>query len=131
MFLCATIELLADGRIFLNVFPTQRPRQSENVAVDKLQKIAVDYMDKIGFGEQPFLVYKHDDASHPHIHIVTTNMKADSTRIDMHNIGKNLSEKVRKEIEIEYQLFRAEGRGMEQQVLPVNIDIAAYGEKTN
>jgi len=74
--------------------------QSENIAVDKLQKIAVDYMDKIGFGEQPFLAYKHDDANHPHIHIVTTNMKTDSTRIDMHNIGKNLSEKARKEIEI-------------------------------
>ncbi|WP_316846846.1 relaxase/mobilization nuclease domain-containing protein [Pedobacter psychrodurus] len=103
--------------------------QSEVLPVETLQKIAVDYMDKIGFGDQPFLAYKHEDASHPHIHIVTTNMKADSTRIDMHNIGKTLSEKARKEIEIEYRLLKAEGRGMEQLILPANIEIAAYGEK--
>jgi hypothetical protein len=103
--------------------------RSEVLTVEMLQKIAVDYMNKIGFGDQPFLAYKHDDASHPHIHIVTTNMKDDSTRLDMHNIGKTLSEKARKEIELEYQLVKAEGRGVEQPILPANIEMAAYGEK--
>jgi hypothetical protein len=103
--------------------------RSEILSVETLQKIAVDYMDKIGFGDQPFLAYKHDDASHPHIHIVTTNIRADSTRIDMHNIGKLQSENARKEIELEYHLLKAEGRGTEQPILPANIEIAAYGEK--
>jgi len=103
--------------------------QSENLSAEKMQHIAVDYMDRIGFGDQPFLAYKHDDANHPHIHIVTTNIRADSTRIDMHNIGRIQSEKARTEIELEYHLLKAEGRGTEQPILPANIEPAAYGEK--
>src|SRR2546423_11997245 len=46
-------------------------------AADKLDKeglgkIATRYMDEIGFGSQPYLVYQHFDAGHKHIHIVTT-----------------------------------------------------------
>ncbi|WP_316795205.1 relaxase/mobilization nuclease domain-containing protein [Pedobacter agri] len=109
--------------IMLNFDPT------EILAIEKLQMIAIDYMNGIGFDDQPFLVYKHDDANHPHVHIVTTNVKADSTRIDLHNIGKELSEKTRKELEIKYNLVKAEGRGKVQQIVPVNIDMAIYGEK--
>lgn len=65
---------------------------AEILPTEKLQMIAIDYMNGIGFDEQPFLVYKHEDANHPHIHIVTTNIKADSTRINLHNIGKVFSE---------------------------------------
>ena len=50
-------------------------------------------MNKIGFVEQPFLVYKHEDAGHPHIHIVSTTIKGDGSRINTHNIGRNQSEK--------------------------------------
>ena len=31
-------------------------------------------MEQIGFGDQPYLVYQHNDAGHPHIHIVTTRI---------------------------------------------------------
>jgi uncharacterized protein YijF (DUF1287 family) len=53
-------------------------------------------MEKIGFGEQPYLIYKHEDAGHPHIHIVSTTIKADGSRINTHNIGRNQSEKQEK-----------------------------------
>ncbi|WP_025146612.1 relaxase/mobilization nuclease domain-containing protein [Pedobacter jeongneungensis] len=102
---------------------------SEILSTEKLQMIAVDYMTGIGFGEQPFLVYEHQDANHPHMHIVTTNIKADSTRIDLHNIGKVLSEKVRKDIEVRYKLIKADGHSKEQHIVPVNIDMVIYGEK--
>lgn len=102
---------------------------SELLPVEKLQMIAVDYMQGIGFDDQPFLVYKHEDANHPHMHIVTTNVKADSTRIDLHNIGKEISEKTRKDLEVKYNLIKAEGRSKEQQIVPVSIDMAIYGEK--
>jgi hypothetical protein len=102
---------------------------SEKLEVEKLQSIATSYMDRIGFGEQPFLVYRHIDASHPHIHIVTTNVKSDASRMDIHNIGMTLSETARKEIEVEYKLIKAEGRGREKQIVPVNISAIGYGEK--
>src|SRR5438045_1937295 len=41
---------------------------SEKLSDSKLIEIANEYMNRIGFGEQPFLVYKHEDAGHPHIH---------------------------------------------------------------
>jgi hypothetical protein len=76
-------------------------------------------MERIGFGNQPYVVYRHDDASHPHIHIVTTNIQSDGSRISLHNIGKNQSEKARKEIEIEFGLIKAESS---KQTNNLNID---------
>ncbi len=103
--------------------------RSDNVDVAVFQSIATAYMERIGFSDQPFLVYQHRDVSHPHIHIVSTNVRSDATRMDLHNIGKTLSETARKEIEIEFGLIKAEGRGREQVILPVNISAADYGTK--
>lgn len=50
---------------------------SEKLNPQKLLLIANEYMNRIGFAEQPFLVYKHVDAGHPHIHIVSTTIQAD------------------------------------------------------
>lgn len=85
---------------------------SENFSKEKLVQIAEAYMKGIGFGEQPFLVYQHLDAGHPHLHIVTTNIKENGKRIDTYNIGRNQSQKARKEIEIAYGLMKAEGKNI-------------------
>ncbi|OXG03662.1 relaxase/mobilization nuclease-like protein [Flavobacterium araucananum] len=82
---------------------------SENYSKEKLMAIADLYMEKIGFGEQPYLVYQHYDSGHPHIHIVSINVERDGTRIDMQNIGKNRSEPARKEIEERFGLVKAQG----------------------
>lgn len=86
---------------------------SEKLNQDTLTGIASTYMDKIGFGNQPYLVYQHFDAAHPHIHIVTTNIQRDGKRIELYNIGKNQSEKARKEIEEDFKLVKASGRKQE------------------
>lgn len=83
---------------------------AEKLTDETLQQIAVTYMEKIGFGDQPFLAYRHNDAGHDHIHLVTTNIQASGERIDLHNIGAIQSEKARKEIEIEYYLVKAESK---------------------
>jgi Relaxase/Mobilisation nuclease domain len=103
---------------------------SEKLPENKLLQIASDYMEKIGFGQQPYLIYKHEDAGHPHIHIVSTTIKADGSRINTHNIGRNQSEKARKEIEQLYGLVKAE---RQQQLLkpgikPVDAEKAIYGK---
>jgi len=103
---------------------------SEKIANEKLLRIAELYMNKIGFGEQPFIVYKHEDAGHPHIHIVSTTIKADGSRINTHNIGRNQSEKARKEIEQQYELIKAERQQqlMKPGIKPVNVEKAIYGK---
>jgi hypothetical protein len=103
---------------------------SEKIADDKLLRIAELYMNKVGFGEQPFLVYKHEDAGHPHIHILSTTIKADGSRINTHNIGRNQSEKARKEIEQQYGLIKAERQQqlMKPAIKPVDAQKAVYGK---
>lgn len=104
--------------------------REDKVDVAAFQQIAGIYMDKIGFGEQPYLVYQHQDVSHPHLHIVTTNIKTDGKRIDIHNIGKTLSETARKEIETEFKLIKAEGRNKSEalNINLINIQNIIYGK---
>jgi Relaxase/Mobilisation nuclease domain len=103
---------------------------SEKLGENKLLQIASHYMEKIGFGNQPYLVYKHEDAGHPHIHIVSTTIKDDGSRINTHNIGRNQSEKARKEIEQLYGLVKAERQQqlMKPGIKPVNVEKAIYGK---
>lgn len=103
---------------------------SEKLKEDKLLKIASDYMLKIGFAEQPYLVYKHEDAGHPHIHIVSTTIRANGSRINTHNIGRNQSEKARKEIEQQYGLVKAERQTQLRNsgIKPVDLEKVVYGK---
>jgi hypothetical protein len=102
---------------------------SEKLTDEKLKVIACDYMERIGFGNQPFLVYRHQDAAHPHIHIITTNVQNDGKRIDIHNIGRNQSERARKEIEMFYGLVQAESRNAARQsIRSADIEKAVYGK---
>src|SRR5690606_4656639 len=81
---------------------------SEDLSDEKMKAIAAAYLDKIGFGNQPYLVYRHHDSGHPHMHLVTTNIQQDGKRISLHNIGKLKSEPARKELESIFNLMRAE-----------------------
>jgi len=91
----------ASLHISLNFHP------SEALDREKLVQIATVYMDKIGFGAQPYLVYEHRDAGHPHLHIVTTTIQEDGRRIVTQNIGRNQSQKARHEIEEAFGLIPA------------------------
>ena len=104
---------------------------SEKLGRKKLMEIAETYLGKIGFGGQPYLVYEHRDAGHPHIHIATTNIRSDGTRIDLNNIGRNQSESARKEIEIEFGLVRAESKKQQQQLMDIigmKLEKLTYGK---
>lgn len=102
---------------------------SEKHSEERLREITDTYLQKIGFAKQPYLLYQHHDSGHPHVHIVTTNIKADGKRIELHNLGKNQSEKARKEIEIAFGLVKAEDRKQQQawELKPVNVQKVQYG----
>lgn len=102
----------------------------EKLGKDILCQIARSYMNKIGFEEQPYLVYEHHDAAHPHIHILTTNITKEGKRIVLYNIGRNQSEKARKEIEMEFNLVKAAGRkeAHDNFLRPVDLKQLDYGK---
>jgi len=97
---------------------------NERLSGEQLKDISDTYMQKIGFGKQPYLVYQHMDAGHPHIHIVSVKVRADGSRIDTQNIGRNQSEKARKEIEVAFGLVKAEDMKKKQYELK-----SAYTQK--
>jgi hypothetical protein len=111
--------------ISLNFDPSET-----GISKEKLMHIANAYMDKIGFGDQPYLVYQHNDSGHPHIHIVSIKVKADGKRIDMQNIGKNQSETARKEIESIFGMVKAEAvqKSKNHEILSIPTGKIQYGK---
>lgn len=80
----------------------------ENLSPELLKEITEAYLKKIGFSEQPYLLYQHLDAGHPHVHVVTTTLKPDGSTILMHDVRTKVSPKARREIEIAFGLRRAD-----------------------
>jgi hypothetical protein len=93
--------------VSLNFSPT------ETLSKEKLLNIGNDYMERLGFGDQPYLIYHHLDAGHPHVHIVSSTIRENGTRINTHNIGRNQSEIARKAVEEKYGLVKA-GNGIDK-----------------
>lgn len=103
---------------------------SEKLDNGKIQQIAMAYMEKIGFGDQPYLVYRHDDVAHQHIHIATTSIQRDGKAINLNYIGQDKSEPARKSIEKEFNLVVAENKTYKQQpgIKPADAEKALYGQ---
>lgn len=103
---------------------------SESFSHEKLQAIADSYMDKIGFSNQPYLVYEHTDAGHPHIHIVSVKVDDQGNRMKTNNIGRNESTQARLQIEKDFGLIPAEGRNAEQvyELGAVKAKVVEYGK---
>ncbi|HEV7381997.1 MAG TPA: relaxase/mobilization nuclease domain-containing protein, partial [Dyadobacter sp.] len=47
----------------------------------KLKAIAVAYLRLIGLKYHPYLLYRHLDAGHPHVHLITTCIRSDGFRL--------------------------------------------------
>ena len=79
-----------------------------NDRLDKgiLIKIANEYMQGIGLGGQPYLVYQHYDAAHPHIHIVSTNIANGGKRIQVYDREFKKSNSVIYQLESTYGLIK-------------------------
>ncbi|WP_215222707.1 relaxase/mobilization nuclease domain-containing protein [Echinicola shivajiensis] len=108
--------------VSLNFSPKDQLNDSEK------RFIAQEYMNRIGFGSQPYLAYEHMDAAHPHLHIVSTNITREGKRIETHNLGKEQSEKARKELEKELGLVVAEQQ-KEQVLIMQPLERLHYGKK--
>ncbi|MBE9487922.1 MAG: relaxase/mobilization nuclease domain-containing protein [Bacteroidetes bacterium] len=83
------------------------PHPNDVLSNEQLTSIAQEYMEKMGYGNQPYIVYKHEDISRHHIHIVSTNIDETGKKIsDSNNFYK--SKKITRELEEKYGLYSAE-----------------------
>ena len=80
----------------------------EDVLTDiELQNIARDYLERLGFGNQPYLVFKHEDIDRHHPHIVTINVDENGETAQPDFLHRR-SDRIRRELEQKYGLHPAE-----------------------
>lgn len=52
---------------------------------EKMAQIAVEYMEKMGYGNTQFLMVRHTDREHPHLHLILNRVDFDGKRISDRN----------------------------------------------
>jgi predicted RNA binding protein YcfA (HicA-like mRNA interferase family) len=92
----------------------------DRLTPQQLRKISQAYMDHIGLGEQPFLVYQHLDTLHPHLHLVAVTVKADGSGNSVFHAREAAAKNTLKQIEKDYHLTASVGR----EILPANLESA-------
>ena len=58
------------------------PHPDDVLTDTELQEIAREYLDRLGYGNQPYMVYKHEDIDRHHLHIVTINVDESGRRLN-------------------------------------------------
>lgn len=82
------------------------PDPKDKVSDSSFKHIAQDYMQQMGYGEQPFVVFKHTDIDRTHIHIVSVCVDAEGRKIS-DKFEKRRSMDVCRELEKRYNLITA------------------------
>jgi hypothetical protein len=93
------------------------PDPKDVLSDEHLSDIAQEYMRKMGYGDQPFIVYKHEDIERKHIHIVSLRVDENGKKID-HNFEHRRSMDVCRELEQKYGLVPADQK-KRQEGLPL------------
>jgi hypothetical protein len=70
----------------------------------RMAMIGDRYMERMGFEDQPYIIYRHYDAGHPHLHIVATSIQADGSKIHLQPRSLRESLAICKELESEFSL---------------------------
>ena len=83
------------------------PHPEDELTDTELQDIAREYLEKLGFGNQPYLVFKHEDIDRHHLHIVTVNVDENGKRLNRDFLYRR-SDRIRRELEQKYGLHPAE-----------------------
>lgn len=77
--------------------------QDEQLSNDQFQELGEKYLNKMGFGNSQYLIYRHTDQEHPHIHLLANRIDMNGDVVsDKWNYKK--SEKVVRQLEKEYGL---------------------------
>ena len=58
------------------------PHPDEKLSDETLTQIAKEYMETLGYGKQPYIVFKHNDIAREHIHIVSLRVDGEGKKIN-------------------------------------------------
>ncbi|MCM1140037.1 MAG: relaxase/mobilization nuclease domain-containing protein [Muribaculum sp.] len=83
------------------------PHPDDRLTDTEYAQLAHEYMEKMGFGDMPYLIFKHEDIDRHHIHIVALRVRPDGTAISDQNNFYH-SKDICRELEKKYGLKPAE-----------------------
>ena len=80
------------------------PHPDEKLSDERLTQIAKEYMEALGYGNQPYIVFKHNDIAREHIHIVSLRIDGEGKKIN-DKFEKRRSKQVTDTLERKYDLI--------------------------
>ncbi|UKB78612.1 conjugal transfer protein MobB [Chryseobacterium sp. MEBOG07] len=89
------------------------PNSKDQVSDEKFKAIAQDYMEQMGYGNQPFVVFKHTDIDRTHIHIVSVCVDEEGRKIS-DTFDKRRSVNISRALELKYGLLLTTGGNQSQ-----------------
>jgi len=101
------------------------PKQDlPHLSDEALNKISQDYLDKMGYGEQPYIIYRHYDRAHPHVHIVSTRVNIETTKSIPSKFEGRRSQKITESLEKKYKLTIAKFQTKNHEEIQVAVNKA-------
>ena len=80
------------------------PHPDEKLSDETLTQIAKEYMETLGYGKQPYIVFKHNDIAREHIHIVSLRVDGEGKKIN-DRFEKRRSKQITDTLERKYDLI--------------------------
>ena len=80
------------------------PHPDEKLSDETLTQIAKEYMEELGYGKQPYIVFKHNDIAREHIHIVSLRIDGEGKKIN-DKFEKRRSKQITDALERKYSLI--------------------------
>ena len=80
------------------------PHPDEKLSDETLTQIAKEYMEELGYGKQPYIVFKHNDIAREHIHIVSLRVDGEGKKIN-DRFEKRRSKKITDALERKFSLI--------------------------
>ncbi len=94
-----------NGRTKKTVFHCSlNPHPDEKLSDERLTQIAKEYMEALGYGNQPYIVFKHNDIAREHIHIVSLRIDGEGKKIN-DKFEKRRSKQITDTLERKYDLI--------------------------
>ena len=80
------------------------PHPDEKLSDETLMQITKEYMEALGYGKQPYIVFKHNDIAREHIHIVSLRVDSEGKKIN-DKFEKRRSKQITDTLERKYNLI--------------------------
>ena len=80
------------------------PHPDEKLSDEQLTQIAKEYMEALGYGNQPYIVFKHNDIAREHIHIVSLRINGEGKKFN-DKFEKRRSKKITDALEKRFGLI--------------------------